>query len=222
MKKIFFITPAPYESVSDGVSLYKSFDLMAKGDYDPGVKVEAVGYLKRGITDSGRRRATKIYSSTSRRALETARSLREALGLEAKIMSLPLANEIYFQMDELMTEKEFKRLGVNEARKRFFDRLVKDFLSEPLGSIYQRALKLLKLMLKDVERGEVVLCCSHSFFMKMVEVMANNPRVFFRPEAFLDYFDGSKKAYRESGDGFELGIEKVRNVVKMYNQLTYE
>ncbi len=213
-RKILFITPAPYNQELRGKSLYESFDLMAKGVFDPKIRVCAKEYIEKVVNNNRliRRSVGKIYVSTSRRSLETAEILKKVMGLKIeKIKSTSLLDEIGFKMEELISEKEFNGLGVDLARKRFFERFLDSQLSESKESVVKRIKNLVGLLIRDIEEDEDILCCSHSFFMKVIEVFLADERTMSDSGIFLRNYNGLVKAYSSSCEGFELESNELKD-----------
>lgn len=108
-------------------------------------------------------------------------------------------------LDRLAAFEEY----IREARQLFFRKFVKNQLSESFSEVLER---LASLAQELVSQPRETICISHSFTMKVLEVVARHPEVAMHPEKLLKYYDGSTKAY-EHMEGFSLTMKQLNDLI---------
>mgnify|MGYP001300103971 CR=1 FL=1 len=110
-----------------------------------------------------------ILHSPSSRAMETAEEIVKMKVLnQIKLLSIDEIDEIKFTISNLITKSEYKKLGLQPLRDRFYKAIGENQAGiEPLESIYKR-IQVFEDILKDM-KDKNILVISHGFFMKYIK-----------------------------------------------------
>lgn len=191
MKTLTLIKTLPYDPrQSEDQDMFSGFRCVTLQEFDPGILQQVLAHkTKSGVA----------FVSSARRAQDTAR----AQGY-TKLQETTLFNEVLFDLESLLTEKEFEQSGSSIVRERFVEAFVANRLLEPRPLLKARVRAVVQLAQGAEE--QVVTCFSHSFFMKLVEAyVKTGGRVFDEPELLAKFMPPRQPTY-PYGKGVTLKI----------------
>lgn len=193
MKNIYVRKIYPYDpSLGSIYSKYVGYSKVTSQLEDPGIS----STIDEPLPD----KIKMLFCSNTRRGIETAEHLNHKL--KCKLVITKNLNEVLFDLQELLSEKEFREFGSELVRSRFIGSFVTNRLLESRSDIYRRISAILEMSMKT--EGDVVLV-SHSFFMKIMRTYIYDTRLSQNPNIIREYFDPSKKTF-EFGKGFDLSM----------------
>ncbi len=143
-----------------------------------------------------------IICSNLLRSKQTAQKIADRLG-SYNIESLKTINEVKFDLNKLLSKKEFNKSGSNLVRKRFINCFIEDNLTEKRENIKKRIHSLLSY-LETLPDGNY-LVISHSFFMKILETYLTHKNLFEKPEILKQTLNYHNKTYN-FGEGFSFTL----------------
>lgn len=195
MKK-YILRPAPYSYFVPGYDLYDGFDQVAKGSYNPLIEPVTKDMQEMIRSISGYK--PLVLSAPDNRSHQTAQLFSR------RVEVLYMLREIEFEMSQVISRESFYALAqndrVNSARQAFFRSLCNDRLSESFSQVMRRA----QLVLTQImEESTSAVYISHSFFMKCIEALLDNPKCIDSPDLLLKYYSGDVPAYKFL-EGFEV------------------
>lgn len=206
---IYFIRGAPYKYLVKGENLYRSFDKVARKDFDPDLTSESKRFFFKNIPKD-------ILSSNLIFHSPNKRSKNTALLISRNVTELNLLSEINYSMKNFISEDEFfkdSKPNVNRARKSFFYGLINNKLIEKYEEVIKRIEKLLIICCSS--KKESILFISHGFFMKVIEVYIKDSKIKNDPNLLLNYFDGEKETFRFC-EGFKLNYQNNKVTFDSY------
>ena len=184
MIKIIFVRTAPYEYNLFGKSLYESFDLVARKLYEP--------TLQRKLSLPNLPKPDTIFCSPRKRSIETAKAIKQKFNPKSELRVTTLLREIDFSMSQFIAKAEFENVMLAIARTKFIQAFARNKLDEKKEAVRARIDKLLGLVRK---KSGTVLCCSHGFFMKLVQIYLKDKTIFAKPKKLVKLFEPGKKPF---------------------------
>lgn len=180
MKKIIFLRPAPYFCQLSGKSLYQSFD-------EIGLQKAQLHILK--PTSKTKRRIAfilkkykpnKIFCSQLLHSQETAKLFSKDIIIASSLNEIKFSMYDFSLVDDLPNNKVNPK-RINRIRYQFSQALIRDRLHERKKHIIKRMLRLTNFIKTSTTHGTII-CCSHSFIMKLYENL-------FRLNGQIDNFE---------------------------------
>lgn len=206
-KKILILKTGEYNPVFNGLSKYESLNLITTYQYSPGIiSPEKVGADLNKNTLLG---IKIIVHSSLRRARETARVIKNLLEERPQVLTSNYLSEVKFSLKDLLTQNEYENEKSNLVRQRFIEGFIKNTLLETREEIFIR-IKNLGQFLKKLEAGSnaKIICVSHSFFMKILQIYLIDDRLFDSPEILAKHFNPSQRTF-EFCQGFEFNPREL-------------
>ena len=169
-------------------SLYYGYRLVGMQKYDPNIIAKNNNILVN---------KNNAVCSTSKRTIQTA----QYFGFMS-IKTIPILNEIKFDLGKLLTEKEFNKYGSSLVRTRFIEAFISNDLNEKRQNIQNR----INLLIDYIKNNEFTTYFSHSFFMKILQAYIESKyQLFESPEILYHFIDANKPTY-EYGKGFVIKL----------------
>lgn len=199
---IHLITSAPIEYKIDGLDLYDSFDVVARGVSTAPLRSGAERTLRSFPFSFAIAEIEIIFSAPRGQTLETA-NLLITLGCapRATVRPSPRFDGIRFSLSQLMSKKQFFSLPRDEAliamRRLFAQNLYRGRLTESLDEIQERTVKVLDLLRRENKKR--VLCISHAFFLRIAELLIKNPHCAEDEKSFVAAFNPAVRPYEPLG-----------------------
>lgn len=210
IKQIFIIRTAPYDYQIEGMSLYESFNAVAKRKIEVSINSKAAGYFDRKLS-SKIVNISSVYCSPRTRSIETAKFVSQDPQIFNELI------EVKFRMEDFISEKDFfdkqGKPKVQKARKFFVFALINDNLEESYQEVMQRIELLIDKIKKD--KSNKVLIFSHGFYMKIIEAYIRDNSIKSNPKKLLNYFDGSIETFKFC-EGFILDQKNGKLVFNAY------
>lgn len=172
---------------------YEGYCNSASGNTEPALTEESIEDLKRKSSQIG---AQMIVHSTKLRGVQTAQYLART---DTLFVPTNYANEVTFDMRQMVSETEYNMGDSNLVRARFIESFRDNTLLETRDSIKERLEGLLEL-LRDTNAPTIVLV-SHSFFMKILQGIVSDIPLFAEPQRLEELINPNKKTF-EFGEGF--------------------
>lgn len=201
------ISSAPIEHELPGHDLYDSFSLVSQGILDAPLTKEAAAVLARHQFSFDPLAIAAIIAAPHGQTLDTAKLLVEQrIVPDALILETRNAAGVRFTMESLISKEEFVSRpygeAIAEARRAFVEKLFANELEESFDSVAARIEGLLGEL--RAHSGEV-LCISHGFYMKLLEIYVREPDAFSTLEGLLRAFAPENRPYEPLG-GFDIDI----------------
>ncbi|MEO6509055.1 MAG: histidine phosphatase family protein [Patescibacteria group bacterium] len=191
MKQIYFRKTLLYDPRENGrYSLYKGYSKSTLQVIN--LEILQVANIRESIDPQ------VIYSSHLLRAKQTATLFKSTYGCTELIILKDLA-EVRFDLETLVSKKEFDKEGSSLVRKRFIDAFITDSLLESREQIKNRVESVLSIL--EFSLDTIILLISHSFFMKLFEVYLVHKDLFEKPDKLRKHFDYRIKTF-PFGGGF--------------------
>jgi len=205
MTKVSILKTAKYNPIQDNLSKYESLDLITKGEYSPPITADfheiVLAVDKEAVSD-----ADFILHSPSLRAAQTAQIIKETLGPKAVLLETPYLSEVKFSLKDLVLQKEYEEQGSNLVRKRFIESfMANDKKIESRELLLSRINGLFDLLKSHEYQEKRIVCISHSFFMKILQIFLKEPTLFENPTLLSKYFDWQKRTF-EFCQGFYINV----------------
>ncbi len=206
MKKVFIISSAPIDYEIASYDRYDSFNLISFGKLHAPLQAGARNEVSNfhfpfEVTSIG-----IIMTAEGGQTFDTAEMIKEVKDLDdIKIIQTPNLNGIRFSMDQLVGKEEFiesYKTAIVKARTMFVEKFFKDQLLESRKSIEERMSSLIA-RLKELSGN--VMCISHGFYMKLLEIYIKSLDKFESLESLIDAFEPTKKPY-EPLQGFSIEL----------------
>ena len=192
------ITSAPIEYNFLEYDIYDSFDLVSQGLMTASLINESPIIIKKHKFKFDINNIKKIYTAIDGQTLKTAELIIDnKKAINTQIIPLELFNGVRFSMKNIITKKRFFSLpqvqALNEARTNFLTMLYHNNLIEDFDSVKNRIYTILKMLKKEELE---VLCISHSFFIKLIEIYLLDNNCFDNLEKMIFLFCPEKKPYQ--------------------------
>ncbi len=200
-KQISIIRTAPYDYHLKGMSLYQSFNAVAKREIEVSIKRSAGSYFKNNLPKSIYK-SDRVYCSPRKRSVQTAQFITDSPQILDELI------EVKFKMEDFISEVKFYdekgTPNVQKARKSFVKALVNSNLEESYESVMIRIESLLTEISQN--KAKKISVFSHGFFMKIIEAYIKDKNIKNNPQKLLKYFDGSAETFKFC-EGFVLDFE---------------
>jgi broad specificity phosphatase PhoE len=109
-----------------------------------------------------------ILSSDSKRTVQTARIIAEAIGNPTTIAQSKNLREIYFDPSALIKDSEYASGGMPAVRTSLFNAMIDGRGAESITDIMKRIVRLEKELRNTKARQ--ILCVTHSFYMRVLRL----------------------------------------------------
>lgn len=198
MKKVrYIITSASIQPSFDGKDIYDSYDLVSRGLRDAPLVENASVELAELKLPFLLQDVLTIFTAPRGQTYETAKLIVQVYNLPSvQIISLDELRGIRFSMKQLISRDEFLSMpyekAIVKARQQFIRKLFNNELEESFDSVKKRILTVLSIL--GNSEGNV-LCISHGFFMKLIEVFTLMPEAFESVSQLEQAFNPKQKPF---------------------------
>ncbi len=194
MNQIYFITSAPIQYEFGRLNIYQSFTSVSKGEVFAPLSLSASDDLNGKKFEFQVGDITNIFTASSGQTLETGKMFVKHYK-HLRLVSTELLNPILFDMENLISEKDFFSMdldnALNVARTNFVKSFYKGKLKESKNNLVKRFDQLLQL-LKSNPKSVVI---GHAFFLKLLEIYLFNKEAFESEDALLKAFNPNQRPF---------------------------
>lgn len=204
MKQICFIRHLRTE---DGMGNHAALPLttlqnLATHVISPNIDESKFSAAKEFLQREGIRKVSKILHSRIKRTKQTALLLAEELTCDkSNIQEVASLDEMFFQPAQLITENEWKEVGMEKLRMAVYKATLTGKGAESVTSIYKRMYSLEKKLQSGPE--ESIICVTHGFYMRFLEIYFSKGK---KDEKSVTITDINNATIFDYGTGFTVTI----------------
>lgn len=200
--KVIVRKTGKYNPLVGGLTKYQSICLLTLQKKSPLISEGEKVRLQKSFLPLKKDNPKIIYSSPLLRAKETARIigviLREEVVIDYRL------GEVTFELNKLLSEKEYQEYGSVLVRQRFMEAFITDSLLEKREEIRKRIISFMNEI--SLSEKTCVVIVSHSFLMKLMQIyFCDKKDIFNSPQLVKRYFDYRLRTFNY-GEGFEFNF----------------
>lgn len=144
----------------------------------------------------------QIYSSSSKRCLETAELLGDFINQKfsktVRIVTMPELIEVHFDLDKIYPNSKYNQFDIATINDAVFKTMISGKNCEQVLAISKRIEKIFSVV-DEIQTNEGLLFVTHDFLMRVIEIFIKNHGKIESPITYFDLKNTKRNLYL---DGF--------------------